>query len=103
MKATVENLVKAMELCAEAHHCECKHYEDFEQIALTEQSVPLHVDVSTIAEAFLQDTVNVVEFEHGHTSLFYAEDNFLDEVETETLAMALPTGWLDRMVGESKE
>lgn len=102
MKANVDNLVKAMELCAESHHCTCIHYEDFEQIALTEQSVPLHADVSTIAEAFLQDTFNVVEFEHGYTSLYYTKDNFLDDVDTETLAMALPTGWLDRMVGESK-
>lgn len=103
MEANVENLVKAMKLCAEAHHCTCIHDDDFEQIALITQSVPLHADISTIAKAFLQDTDGIVVLENGYTSLYYAEDNFLDEVDTETLAMGLPTGWLDRIVDESKK
>ena len=96
MKANVENLKKALQLCAEAHKVEFCDWSDEGQLALKSEDVPVLSDVKMIAEAFYGYGNTDVETDWGYTTLWIHSD-FLEEVDEDVLSLALPNGWIDRL------
>ena len=96
MKANIENLKKALQLCAEAHKVEFCDWSEDGQFGLKSESVPVVNDVKMIAEAFYGLGNADVETDWGYTTIWLSED-FLDEVGEFTLALALPKNWVQRI------
>ena len=96
MKANIENLIKAVKLCAEAHKAEFCDWSEDGQLGIKSDSVATLADVKMICDAFFGKGNHDVETDWGYTTIWLGED-FLDEVNEFTLSMALPSGWMNRL------
>lgn len=94
MKATVENLIKAVKACAKAHNAEfCDWSDGDDQLGVKSESVPVVADIRMIAQAF-GGGHGAVEVGWGYTTV-YIDALVIDpevDVDEKTLAMALPKG-----------
>lgn len=88
-----ERIIKALTECAKAHRAKYElHEEEFDdQFSIMSTSIPVISDVRTIAEAFY-GTDGVVDAQptFNCTTVFLDWHRFLEEVDEEMLASALP-------------
>ena len=100
MKANYENLIQALNLCGEAHGCSVgDYYEEDRQVSINSDKVPAVNDFKNVLRAFFfTGTYDVhVDSSWGFVEAYLDAAEFLDEVDTDTLAFALPDGWLSRI------
>lgn len=103
MKANIENLKKALALCAAAHKVDFHDYSDEGQFSIDSTEVPAVNDFRMIIGAFCHvESYEVhVDYGWGFTEVFLygeeEEDLFKSEVDIDTLTFALPDGWVDKV------
>ena len=94
MKATIENLKKALKACATAHNCEFEDYDYEGQLLVCSETPATICDVHMILEAFYGN--HDAAENNGWGSITIWLDESMDDktrgVDETTLYMALPYG-----------
>lgn len=91
MKATLENLKKALRACANAHKARYFDWKEDEQFAIKSETVPIIADIRTILQAFFGKTT-MLEVEFGYSNVYLDDCTFGGNVDEEMLKFALPAG-----------
>lgn len=95
MEPTIENIVKALKACADAHKVEfvdvSQDPDEYPQAYLKSDTVPVVADVRTICEAFYGHS-RMVDTDFGCTTVYFTDFCFAPAVNETLLAMALPHG-----------
>ena len=103
MKANIENLKKAIALCAEAHKVTFGDYSDEGQFSIGSTEVPAVNDFRMIIGAFCKAGSYNVHVDHawGFTEVYLygecEEDVFKSEADEESVGLALPNGWIEKI------
>lgn len=100
MKANLETLKKALQLCAKAHKVEFCDWSDEEQLAIKSEDTPVANDMRMILDAFFGYRNYDLSVEWGYCNVFL-NDEYLDNVNEMSLNFALPSGWTRELVEES--
>ena len=91
MKATLENLKKALRTCANAHKAQYYDWKEDEQFAIKSETVPIIADIRTILQAFF-GKATMLEVEFGYSNVYLDDCTFGGNVDEEMLKFALPAG-----------
>lgn len=95
MKANIENLKKALQVCAKAHNAEFCDWSDEGQLAIHSDTVSVVNDVKMIAESFFGGNADV-ETDWGYVNVWLS-DEYLDDVDEVKLSLAMPYGEIEKL------
>lgn len=110
----VENVITALRATAKAHNAEFEDWTDEGQVGIAKECVPVFADVQSILCAFYKPEYTLPDMGYGYiTAYIYGdecynddtedyENPFLDEVDVETLALALPYGEVEKIAWETR-
>lgn len=101
MKANLENLKKALTICAEAHNTNIlDNSERYGTIILEGDSIPLTADAGLVVHSFVKNPVECYE-QIGSTFVVYVyKFEWLEEVNDLMLKFSLPNGSFERIEGK---
>ncbi len=95
MKATIENLKKALKACAKAHNCDFEDYSDEGQLLVCSETPGTICDVHLILDAFYGNHKDAENNGWGSVTVWLSDpvmDSRTKDVDMMTLALALPYG-----------
>ncbi len=94
MKATIENLKKALKACADAHKCDFEDYSNEGQLLVCSETPATICDVHLILDAFFGNHKAAENNGWGSVTVWLSASMTKDkkEVDETTLALALPYG-----------
>ena len=108
IKPCESNLIKALKACAKAHNAKFADWREEGQVGIQKECVPVLADVQSILGAFYKPEFTLPDSGWGYITAyiygdeFYNEDGsvetpFLAEVDEMALALALPSGEVEKI------